>query len=133
MPLGKTNLLRKPYPSELDFFQKSPKVTGMATEDNRVILNPYSNLNKKEQQAVVDNETSRILIRTEKIKKPNFSLTKEQENLLGETSYKGAKQEDRLATIAARLLTKDPTAGTATKEQQDYVEMLRQTLYEGGK
>lgn len=133
MPLGSNNLLRRPYPSELDFFQKNPKVTGMATEDNRVIINPYSTLNENEQQALVDNESARILIRTGKIKKPDFSVTKEQQKFLDSTTYKDASEEDRRATIAARLLTGDPTAGVATKEQKAYVDMLRKMMLEGKK
>lgn len=130
MPLGSSNLLRRPYPSELDFFQKNPKVTGMATEDNRVIINPYATLNELEQQAVIDNETARILIRTGKIKKPDFSVTEEQQKFLDSTTYKDAPEEDRRATIAARLLTGDPTAGVATKEQQAYVDMLKKMMLE---
>jgi hypothetical protein len=36
--------MRKPYAGELDYFKNNPSVAGMATEDNKVILNPYSRL-----------------------------------------------------------------------------------------
>ena len=117
--------MRKPFPSELEYFKKNPKVSGMATEDNAVIINPYSPLSDAEKEAVEQNEMLRVLIRTGKVSKPKFSLTKEQADYLGTTSYRGAKDEDRLATIAARLFTGDPTAGTGTKEQEDYIRLLR--------
>jgi hypothetical protein len=126
MPLGKTNMIRKPFPSELEFFKKNPKVSGMATEDNAVIINPYSSLSDAEKQAVSQNETARVLIRTGKVPKPNFALTKEQTDYLDTSSYyKDAKEEDRLATIAARLFTGDPTSGVGTQEQKDYIRLLR--------
>ena len=54
------SLVREPYASELDYFKKNPSVSGMATEDNKVILNPYSNLKPEEYKAVVINETARL-------------------------------------------------------------------------
>jgi len=125
MPLGKTNMIRKPFPSELEYFKKNPKVSGMATEDNAVIINPYSPLSDAEKQAVAQNEMARVLIRTGKVPKPNFSLTKEQKDFLGTTSYKNAKEEDQQATIAARLFSGDPTSGVETQEQKDYIRLLR--------
>jgi hypothetical protein len=105
----------------------------MATEDNRVILNPYSGLSEREKRAVINNETARILIRTGKVKKPSFSLTEEQKKYLDTTNYRGASEEDKRATIAARLLTGDPTAGVATKEQENYIGTLRKFLSGGNK
>ena len=40
--------IRDPFASELDYFKKNPTVSGMATEDNKIILNPYAKLNKEE-------------------------------------------------------------------------------------
>lgn len=42
---------RAPSKSEQDYFHKNPKVSGMATSDNKVILNPFSSLSKKGKEA----------------------------------------------------------------------------------
>lgn len=125
MPLGRTSIMRKPFPSELEYFKKNPTVSGMATEDNAVIINPYSPLSEKEKESVKQNETLRVLMRTGRVSRPKFALTKEQTDYLETTSYKDAKEEDRLETIAARLFTGDQTAGSGTSEQEDYLRLLR--------
>jgi hypothetical protein len=66
---------RTPYQSELDYFKANPTVAGMATEDNRVIINPYSNLTKDEKNSVFQNEKARIIMRTDEKAKPKFLLT----------------------------------------------------------
>lgn len=117
---------RTPYPSEMNYFKSNPNVSGMAAEDNAVILNPYSRLSTQEYDAVKRNEASRIFMR--KNGYPKFDLTKEQEQFLANTPYGTASEEDRRATIAARILSGDPTAGRPTKEQAAYVEMLRRMM-----
>ena len=115
--------IRKPYDSELNYFKKNIEVAGMATDDNMVILNPYSKLNKQEKQAVVYNESARIVMRTDMT--PNFALTDEQTKFLDSNSYRDAGDVDRKATIAARLLSGDPSAGTPTQEQSAFVNELK--------
>ena len=44
--------IREPYQSELDFFRTRPEVAGMATEDKRIILNPFNNFNEKQKDYV---------------------------------------------------------------------------------
>ena len=34
--------IREPFKGELDFFRKRPEVAGMATEDNKIIINPFN-------------------------------------------------------------------------------------------
>lgn len=63
---------RTPYQSELDYFKANPTVAGMATEDNRVIINPYSNLTKDEKNSVFQNEKARIIMRTDEKGKAKF-------------------------------------------------------------
>ena len=117
--------IRDPYESELSYFRNNPTVAGMATEDNKVILNPYSELNSIQKRAVAMNEAVRFLMKNESSLKPNFGLTKEQKYFLDSNTYKNATQEDRMATIAARIFSGDSSAGEATKEQIDFVNKLK--------
>ena len=118
------DLIRDPFQSEMDYFNKNKNVTGMATEDNKIILNPYSNLTEDQKNAVIKNEATRILIRTGKIEKPNFDLTDEQNKFLENTAYKNASEEDRKATIAARLFSGDTSGQKATEDQMKYIAKL---------
>ena len=123
------SLVREPYASELDYFKKNPNVSGMATEDNKVILNPYSKLKPEEYKAVVINETARLKIKNDPSFTPTFSLTKQQEEFLNSTTYKDVDENNRKATIAARLVSGDPSAGQPTKEQEEFVNRLRQSIF----
>jgi hypothetical protein len=127
MPIPK-ELFRAPEEGELEYFKSNPTVTGMAADDNKVILNPYSKLTKSEQDAVALNEYGRIIMRTNPQFAPNFKLTDEQTKFLGSNTYKDAPEQDRLATIAARLLSGDPSAGTPTIDQLKFVNSLQDYL-----
>jgi hypothetical protein len=116
--------MRKPYASELKYFKKNANVAGMATEDNRVILNPYSNLNPDQYQSVAVNEASRIMMRQPEFK-PDFELTNQQKSFLDTTTYRNATEDERRATIAARILSGDSSAGVATSEQNMFVDRLK--------
>src|SRR4051812_43212249 len=70
---------REPWPSENAFFKIRPEVTGMATEDDCVVLNPYSNLSESEKEAVLLNESARLFMRRSGFC-PTFSLTAEQDS-----------------------------------------------------
>jgi hypothetical protein len=91
--------IRKPYKSELEFFKKRPEVAGMATEDSKIILNPFSSNNPQEEQK---------------------SMFKGSEY---ETDEQSAKQ-----SIIARFLTGDPSAGNVTKEQKDFADALKMKI-----
>jgi len=119
--------IRQPYPGEAAFFRNNPNVAGMATEDNKVILNPYTKLSDQERQAVVVNETARVLMRQPKYQ-PTFELTPEQRSFLDSTTYRKAPQLAQKATIAARIISGDPSAGTPTAEQLRFVDRLRQAM-----
>ena len=127
MPIPK-ELFRSPEEGELEYFKSNPNVSGMAADDNKVILNPYSKLSKAEKDAVALNEYSRIIMRTNPQFAPNFKLTDEQTKFLGSNTYKDAPEQDRLATIAARLLSGDPSAGTPTIDQLKFVNSLQEYL-----
>ena len=121
---------RKPYESELEYFRRNTNVSGMATEDNAVILNPFSGLKDNEYQAVAINESSRILMRQPKYA-PDFDLTDQQVRFLDSTTYRNASEDDRKATIAARLLSGDPSGGVPTSEQSVFIKTLQQALQIG--
>jgi hypothetical protein len=121
--------IRKPYQSELDYFLKNKNVGGMATQDNKVILNPYAKLKPEEFQSVAANESARLIMKQDESMRPDFALTPEQIGFLDSTTYKQANQLDRNATIAARILSGDPSAGKPTQEQLDFVEKLKQQMY----
>lgn len=121
---------RKPSESELEYFKRNTNVSGMATDDDAVILNPFSGLKESEYQAVALNESSRILMRQPKYA-PDFDLTEQQIRFLDSTTYRNASEDDRKATIAARLLSGDPSGGVPTSEQSVFVKTLQQALQIG--
>lgn len=117
--------VRTPYASENDYFKKNPHVAGMAAEDNKIVMNPYSKLSDAEKQAVMLNEAARVHMRTGLMPAPRFALTPEQESAFAQYSQ---NPEDRAATVAARILSGDPSALKPTPEQLDYVGKLRQFM-----
>lgn len=119
--------MRTPYNSELEYFKKNPNVAGMAADDNKVILNPFANRKPEEYQSVAINESSRILMRQPKYA-PKFDLTDQQKSFLDSTSYRNASEDDRKATIAARILSGDPSAGIPSNEQTLFASELRKQL-----
>lgn len=118
--------VREPYTSEREYFRRNPNVSGMAAEDNKVTLNPFSGLNPEEQQAVIRNEAARLHMRKNKII-PAFDLTDAQRAAFAGTAY--SKDDSALKqSIAARILSGDPSAGDATPQQKAYAQKLRQEL-----
>lgn len=107
--------IREPFESELEFFRKNKGVGGMATEDGKVILNPFSSLSPAEKTSVALNESARLYLR--KIGAPSFAITDIQKS-----KFKDYGSEDDIkSTIAARILTGDPSVSDATKDQIKYV------------
>jgi len=116
----------KLYPGEDKYFKENPNVGGMMTEDNKVIINPYSNLTDNEKQAVIKNEKIRLNFKENNIV-PDIDITEEQRALFKGTPYEN--NEDAIKqTIVARIMTGDPSAN-ATKEQTMVAnKTLTQTL-----
>jgi hypothetical protein len=106
--------VRSPYESELKYFREHPEVAGMAAEDDRVILNPYSGLTPEEYDAVRQNETYRVLMRRHEIG-PEFDLTEAQQQAFQDTPYANDPVALR-QSIVARILSGDPSA-QATETQ----------------
>ena len=113
------------FPSEDEYFKANPNVAGMAAEDDKVIINPYSKISEKEKEAVMLNEAARVHMRNKMIDAPNYDLTPEQLEKFG--SYSKDPNDIR-QTIAARILSGDPSAGQPTQAQQEYVGRLRQFM-----
>lgn len=116
--------VRKPYPSELNYFKKNPKVSGMATQDNRIILNPYSGISPEQQKSVAKNEAIRLFMRS-KDYNYDFDVTPEQLSSFKNTEY--AKPENMKSlkqTIISRILTNDPSAGNITPAQRKWASTI---------
>ena len=102
------------YPGEDKYFKENPNVAGMMTEDNRVIINPYSKLTDEEKDAVRINETLRLNFKQDNVV-PNIEISEEQRSFFKGTPYEN--DEDAMKqTIMARILTGDLSA-KATEEQ----------------
>ena len=118
--------IREPYESENKYFKQNPSVSGMATKDNRIILNPFSNLNPAQKGAVLKNEAVRLFLRERNIN-PTFDITDEQRNLFKGSPYE--KDETALKhTIIGRILSGDSSAGTPTSEQIDWAKTVHKVL-----
>lgn len=113
------------FPGEDKFFRSNPTVSGMAADDNRVILNPYSNLSEGEKRAVVLNEYARIVMRMRDMDAPE--VTAAQRETFDGTPY-GSDDTALRRTIIARILSGDPSAGAETDEQRDYAADLARAL-----
>ena len=122
MPLLRSKL----YDGEDVYFKANPHVTGMAAEDGHVILNPYSSLNDDQKGAVYLNEASRLHMRSNGT--PSFNLTDEQAKFLNSNTYKDASDEDRRATVLARIISGDSSVGTPTDEQVMEAESVKRAM-----
>jgi len=112
-------------PGEEAYFKANPHVAGMAADDNKIIMNPFSKLKDNEKQAVMMNEAARVHMRSKLIDAPNFDLTPTQAKKFAEYSQ---DPNDIKQTIAARILSGDPSAADVTPEQQAYADKLRQFM-----
>ena len=110
---------RKPSVSEQDFFRRS-RVPGYAADDGNVVINPVPSAGVN-YDAVRINEYVRQLIRSKRIPPPRFAVSDEQYKRF--SGY--GSEADIKATIAGRFMSGDPSAGTATPDQQQYIEQLR--------
>lgn len=117
--MAKHPLLRDLYDTEKDYFRNHPEVAGMATEDDRVIFNPYSNVHPKYSDNIYKNEASRILMRNSE-DRPSYDLTEQQKQAFKDY---GSDQDIR-ETIAARAFSGDSSSGDLTQEQQEYLKKL---------
>ena len=111
--------LREPWPGEDKFFRARPDVSGLAAVDDSVVINPYAALTEAQSSAVALNEAARVVMRRPNIR-PEFALTDEQRAAFA--NY--GSVEDIRATVAARILSGDPTGLEPTAEQIAFVRRL---------
>ena len=116
------------YPGEHQYFRQNQHVTGMAADDNRIVLNPYSSLQPHEQESVLRNEAARLYMREKQNQfKFDFDPTPEQSQTFKGTPYENDHYNLR-ATLLARALSGDPSAGSLTPRQEQWVNWLREQL-----
>ena len=113
------------YPDEEAFFKSNPTVAGMAAEDDKIIINPYSSLTDTEKQWVMRNEAARVLMRRGDVPRPNFNLTPKQMEKFGTYSK---NMDDIRQTYAARMFSNDPSAIEPTDEQKAFDVQLRKFM-----
>ena len=120
--------VRQALPSEHSFFFKNKNVGGMAADDGSIVLNPYTALSPAEQSAVARNEAARLYMR-QKGYTLGFALTPQQKQTFAGTVYGDpANAEAARASIIARALSGDPSAGTLTPEQQTWAARIGSEL-----
>ena len=115
---------RSPYPSEMNYFKQNPLVGGMATEDNKITLNPYSGLTRQQNNAIKQNEATRLYLRENGNNYPQFSLTPEQNNYFNNNLNYSQNPVDIQHTILGRILSGDSSAQNITPQQQDVANQV---------
>lgn len=114
--------VRDPFDSESNYFWQNKHVAGMASDDGRIVLNPYSTLKPHELDAVARNEAARLYMRERKF---NFDFDPTPEQV---QSFRGTAYErdpfNMKATILARAISGDPSAGTLSQRQREWVDWL---------
>ena len=115
--------LRNKYLSEMMYFASNPQTAGMMTEDGRIILR--DGMPEDARNSVYQNELARLHMSSNP---PKFNLTDEQKKFLSGTSYANANDGERNATIAARILSGDPSAQNPSFEQDVYARNLKRII-----
>ena len=112
--------IRDPYPGEDEYFKKNTHATGMAAEDNKITINPYSSIPERSKALVAKNEALRLYMREHNID-PQFEVTDKQKQYFKEngSAYGIPGNEKHLrATIVSRIVTGDESAQDVTDEQR---------------
>jgi hypothetical protein len=117
---------RAPYESELSFFQNSG-VPAYSSEDGAVVFNPFVHLDPAARRSLEMNEAARVWMSRNQLR-PSFSLNPFQQSALSGTHYANASEDARRETVAARLLSGDPSVGAPTPEQDAFVKRLRYAM-----
>ena len=120
--------VRSPYQSEEEFFKRSPHVTGMAAEDGKIVLNPFSTLDDNARLSVARNEAARLFMR-EKGFQFDFTPDTHQRKAFAGTEYDG-NDHALNSTILARAIAGDPSSGKLNQRQQEWVDWLIPQLKE---
>ena len=125
MPLAPT---RDPSGSELEWFRSNPAIGGYAAPDGHVVVNPFNRLTPSENEALIRNESARIFMRNNASAQPtaqSFGLTPSQAAFPYAESPPPMEPDAALRrSMAARVLTGDPSAGQPTAQQGRFAEEL---------
>jgi hypothetical protein len=117
--------IRDPYDSENSYFKENQHVTGMAADDGRIILNPFSGLSPESQRRVAGNEATRLHMR-EKGYEFDFPVPQADQAPFKGTVYADPENLHHLqSTIIARGVVGDSSAGEITPEQQVWVDRIK--------
>lgn len=102
--------------AEFLWFKSNLNISGYASEDGKIVINPFATLSKDELDAVCINEAIRLFMREHKIE-PRIRLTQKQLNFFRGTAYEGNNSELK-KTIIARIVSGDPSAQDFTTHQK---------------
>lgn len=108
--------LRKATQEEERWFRVNQNVSGYASDDGRIVANPFSMLSEKELEGVCINEAIRLFMREHQIN-PKIELTKMQIDFFKGTAYEGRVDAARQSVIA-RIISGDPSALDYTAHQK---------------
>lgn len=120
-------LLRDPYDSENEYFKKNPHVAGMATEDEKVIFNPYSNVIPKNSDSIYKNEASRIYMKKHNVR-PDYDVTEDQKKRF----HGYGSDQDVKETIVGRGISGDESSGELTPNQREFIKKLSNQMIRDG-
>ena len=120
--------IREPYESENTYFKQNPNVTGMAADDNKIILNSFSGMNPKNQRSVAENEATRLYIR-DKGYKFDFPVPQVTQSPFKGSVYADPDNLHHLqSTIISRGVVGDKSAGEITPAQQEWVNRIKSEM-----
>lgn len=120
--------IREPNEIENNFFRENKDVAGMATDDNRIILNSFSGLTPENQRSVAENEATRLHMR-EKGYKFDFPVPQVMQNPFKGSIYSKPENLHHLqSTIISRGVAGDPSAGEMTPAQQIWVNRIKSEM-----
>ena len=113
---------RCPTCEENSWFKMNITITGFASEDRFIVLNPFAVLNQVETNAVCLNEAIRLFMRDKSIT-PKIRLTKQQIDFFINTEYQDHIIEMK-QTIVARIISGDPSAQNFTPSQKKIADEI---------
>ena len=107
---------RQPYESESQWFADNPDVSGMASEDGAVVLNPHLNMSPGGAVRTKRNESVRLLM-DDVGYSAKSGLTDDQKALSSGMGAYGSDEDALKKTILARILADDESLGPYTPDQ----------------
>lgn len=113
---------RAAYQEELEWFKANENVSGYASDDGHIVLNPFSNLSEKELEGVCMNEAIRLFMRENQIN-PKIELTQMQADFFKGTTYEGMTDAVK-QSIIARIISGDPSALDYTDHQKKVANQI---------